>query len=66
MNCKPDERNIGYCQGFVDGYNDGIRDNSYDGSSFDTDELFRHLQYKIGYDAGVAVYCREKHPEDEE
>jgi hypothetical protein len=68
MKYKPDERNIGYCQGFVDGYNDGIRDNPYDGGSFDIDEQYRHIQYKLGYDAGVAVYCQEKldDPEYEE
>lgn len=58
MNCNPDERNIGYCKGFVDGYEVGISNNPYDGGSFNYDEQYKHLQYKIGYDAGVAEYCR--------
>jgi hypothetical protein len=65
MNCNPDERSIGYCQGFVDGYSIGVKNNPYDNQ--DTEfAKYHHLQYKLGYDAGVAVYCQEKHPEDEE
>lgn len=57
---KPDERNIGYCKGFVDGYQEGVSENPYDGGSFDLAEQYRHLQYKLGYDAGVAEYCRDE------
>ena len=61
----PDPRNIGYCKGFVHGYEDGVDNNPYDGGSSDYPELYRHIQYRMGYDAGVAVYCQEEHPEDE-
>lgn len=64
MKYEPDARNIGYCKGFVDGYEQGIRNNPYDGGSVDKEELLRHLQYKLGYDAGVAVYCQEIDKED--
>jgi len=59
-------RSIGYCKGFVDAYEQGIRNNPYDGGSFDQDEINRHVQYKLGYDAGITEYCRDFHPEDEE
>lgn len=59
MKYEPDDRSIGYCKGFVDGYEEGVSNNPYDGGSLDKEEVYRHLQYKIGYDAGVAVYCKE-------
>jgi hypothetical protein len=65
MSIKPDERNIGYCKGFVDGYEEGVSDNPYDGWNGKGKELLNHIQYKMGYDAGVAEYCRDVHPEDE-
>jgi hypothetical protein len=58
---KPNERSIGYCKGFVDGYEEGIYHNPWE-NEFD---VYQHLQYKYGYDAGVAEYCRDKHPEEE-
>jgi hypothetical protein len=63
MNCNPDERNIGYCKGFVDGYEEGISNNPYDG--WEEHFAYNHLQYKIGYDAGVAVYCQNELDEPE-
>ena len=60
MYYTPNERNIGYCKGFVHGYDEGISNNPYDGGSFNEEEQYRHLQYKIGYDAGVAEYCKDE------
>jgi hypothetical protein len=57
-------RSIAYCKGFVDAYDEGIKNNPYDGGSFDHSEQERHLHYKIGYDAGVAEYCNAVHPEE--
>lgn len=48
-------RNIGFCKGYIDGYEEGVYENPYDGF----EEAFLHLQYKEGYDAGVADYCRD-------
>jgi hypothetical protein len=59
---KPNIRNIGYCKGFTDGYENGIYNNPWENEF----EIYNHLQYKIGYDAGVAEYCRDHHPEDED
>jgi hypothetical protein len=61
---EADARNVGYCKGFVHGYEEGVSDNPYDGGSFDYEELYRHLQYKIGYNAGVEEYCKEKNPSE--
>jgi hypothetical protein len=54
---EPNERNIGYCKGFVDGYEQGISNNPYDGGN--PNDAYNHLQYKLGYDAGVAEYCKD-------
>jgi hypothetical protein len=51
----PYDRSISYCKGFVDGYEEGVDNNPYDGDS----EAVNNSLYKIGYDAGVAEYCRE-------
>ena len=59
-------RRIAYCQGFADGYKIGVDSNPYDGGSPDQKEKDNQLFYRIGYDAGVAEYCSEVHPEDEE
>jgi hypothetical protein len=56
MNHQPDPRNIGYCKGFVDGFDEGISNNPYNG--WEEHFAYNHLQYKIGYDAGVAEYCK--------
>ena len=60
---KANERNIGYCKGFVDGYEEGVSDNPYDGA--DPNDTHNHLQYKIGYDAGVAEYCKDNLDKEE-
>ena len=57
-------RSIAYCKGFVDAYEEGIRDNPYDGGSFDRNEVTRHLHYKWGYDAGITEYCDATYPEE--
>ena len=59
---QPNIRSIGYCKGFVDGYDLGIRNNPWEGEM----ETYNYYQYKLGYDAGVAEYCHAFHPEDEE
>lgn len=56
---KLNPRNIGYCKGFVHGYEEGIRNNPYDGWEGKGQELLNHIQYDIGYDAGVEEYCKE-------
>lgn len=50
-------RSIAYCKGFVDGYYEGTSKNKF---HTDVDILL----YNIGYDAGVAEYCNETHPEE--
>jgi len=57
-------RSIAYCKGFVDAYEEGIRNNPYDGGSFDQNEINRHVHYKLGYDAGITEYCNAVHPEE--
>jgi hypothetical protein len=57
-------RSIAYCKGFVDAYDEGVKNNPYDGGSFDHAEQERHIHYKIGYDAGIAEYCNAVHPEE--
>jgi hypothetical protein len=61
---KPNERSVAYCKGFIDGYEEGISNNPYDG----WEEHFKqqHLQYRIGYDAGVAEYCKDELDQPEE
>lgn len=57
----PNPNTKSYVRGFNDGYIQGVENNPYDTEK----NAISHIQYKWGYDAGVAVYCREKHPEDE-
>jgi hypothetical protein len=61
---EPNARNIGYCKGFTDGYAVGEYNNPYENPT-EYKEEYNHLQYKIGYDAGVAVYCKEIDNEEE-
>ena len=42
-----------YQLGFYDGFTVGVEDNTFD------DDMDRHL-YRLGYDAGVAEYCRDQ------
>jgi len=58
----PDPNTISYLKGWADGYKDGVEENPYDGSSQAED----HLQYKWGYQAGVANFCRENLDTNEE
>jgi hypothetical protein len=53
---EPDLRNIGYCKGFVDGYEKGIENNTWSEEM----DVYNYLQYKWGYDAGVAEYSRDE------
>ena len=46
-----------YHLGFTHGLKEGVENNPFE------DDTERHL-YRIGYDAGVAEYCRVEHPED--
>lgn len=48
-----------YMEGFLDGYKVGVETNPYE-----YDDKRRH-EYDTGYEAGVAHYCSEAHPEDE-
>lgn len=50
-------RSVAYCKGFVNGYYEGVSKNEF---TNDKDVLL----YNIGYDAGVAEYCNENHPEE--
>lgn len=52
---------LAYKKGYNDGLNTGVENNPYDGMV--NPKL--HIMYRQGYDAGVADYCREVHPEDE-
>jgi hypothetical protein len=56
----PNPESSAYRKGFNDGYIKGEYNNPYDGAK----TAIAQLQYKWGYDAGVATYCREKHSED--
>lgn len=49
-----------YAVGYYDGRVHGEENNPYDGN----DE--RRAYYKHGYEAGVADYCREAHPEEQQ
>lgn len=57
----PNPNLLSYHKGFCDGFKNGVEYNPYDGHK----ESTHHQQYRWGYDAGVATYCRENHPEDE-
>lgn len=48
-----------YKEGFIDGYKFGVEHNIYERG-----DKRRH-EYDTGYEAGVAQYCREEHPEEE-
>lgn len=47
-----------YAKGFLDGYEQGIDNNEYNDDA-------ERSEYKHGYEAGIAYYCAETHPEDE-
>ena len=51
---------VAYALGYYHGRAIGVEDNPYDSE----DEA--RYYYRLGYDAGVADYCHENHPEDEE
>lgn len=55
MSILPDPNTISYNKGWKDGYEEGFENNPYDGATQAPD----HLQYRWGYDAGVACYCRD-------
>jgi ribosome modulation factor len=59
---RPEPTMLSYKKGYNDGLNTGISNNPYDGMV--NPKL--HTMYRQGYDAGVADYCREVHPKDEE
>jgi hypothetical protein len=46
-----------YLRGWHDGYERGVENNPF------TDDVMRHA-YRIGYDAGVFLYCDELEQED--
>jgi hypothetical protein len=48
--------------GYKHGYEDGNERNPYDGEK----QGQERLSYRLGYEQGVAAYCRDAHPEDEE
>lgn len=54
---KEFESEQAYQLGFQHGLKEGVENNPFD------DDINRHL-YRVGYDAGVAEYCRIEHPED--
>lgn len=58
---NPDKNHPAYVAGYDDGYDEGVDNNPFCGSSQAQD----HLQYRWGYDAGVADYCREYLDKDE-
>jgi hypothetical protein len=62
---EPNARNIGYCRGFTDGYAVGEFNNPYDNLT-EPKEVYNNIQYNVGYDAGVAQYCKEIDNEDED
>lgn len=51
---------VAYALGYYHGRAEGVNQNPYDG------EDTARSMYTWGYEAGVADYCREAHPEDEE
>ena len=56
---NPEEQFCGaYALGYYHGRVEGVEENPY------ADDKARH-DYRLGYDAGVADYCREMHPEEE-
>jgi hypothetical protein len=57
MSNLPDPNSFSYHRGFIDGFKTGVEDNPYDGSH--PENAKHHRQYRWGYDAGVATYCRE-------
>jgi hypothetical protein len=52
---KPDKNHPAYFAGYDDGYDEGVENNPFDGATQPHDRL----QYRWGYDAGVADYCRD-------
>ena len=46
-----------YRKGYKHGYETGNERNNYKNSN-------QYWEYRRGYEAGVADYCREAHPED--
>ena len=56
----PNPNTISYLKGWADGYKNGVEENPYNGETQSED----NIQYKWGYQAGVANFCRENHLED--
>jgi len=54
------EDTLAYQTGFRDGLEYGYEKNN----KYKRDK--ERWLYRMGYDAGVAEYCREEHPEDED